>query len=136
MSGVFADVMGFLAPVDMSKANAALGSAMGITRCPCCQVFRGMKVLHSLTHCSTEAFAAAVAGCSSTPAAAADHGASNGHPEGAANGESATGGPAAGPATQLEGTASGGSVFEPPTGKEARAGAVRMMPNGKSGSFW
>ncbi len=31
------------APADMSKANGALAAAMGVTRFPTCQAFRGMK---------------------------------------------------------------------------------------------
>ncbi|BDA42376.1 probable metal chaperone YciC at N-terminal half [Coccomyxa sp. Obi] len=141
-------VVFFEAPVDMSKANAALAAAMGVTRFPCCQIFRSMKVLRSFTDCSAEALSAAIAQCSPDTA---DTGASNkalegrpspaegsnGHEEGSAKGMSVAGGSAAGAERRAEESAcSSSSVFDPPAGKEARAGATRIMPGGNTGFFW
>ena len=145
----FAGVAFFEAPVDMSKANAALAAAMGVTHFPCCQIFSSMKVLRSFTDCSAEALSAAIAQCSPDTA---DAGASSralgaarppvegstGHAEDSAKGVSADGGlTACGEARRAEETAgSSSSVFDPPAGKEARAGATRMMPGGNTGFFW
>lgn len=143
-----AGVVFFEAPVDMSKANAALAAAMGVTRFPCCQVFRSMKVLSSSTDCSAEALSAAVAQCSPDTAAkdscytalegrlSPGEGCS-GDGEGSPIEVSAAGGSAAGAARRAEENGgSSSSVFDPPAGKEARAGATRMMPGGNTGFFW
>lgn len=139
---VFADMAFFQAPADMSKANAALASAMGVTHFPCCHLFRSMKVLRSLTDCSSEALSSALAQCGSATASVDASSNSNGDRQqtaetldaranGTANGSSAAD---AGRSTGA--SASGSGVHDPPTGKEARAGATRMMPGGKTGYFW
>ncbi len=131
----------------MSKANAALGSAMGVTRFPCCQLFRSMKVLHSTTDCSADALSAALAQHSSSPSAVdassnpaegrqQPAGALNGHAEGAANGGSANGGPGGSTSGKAEAGVSSSGIYDPPAGKEARAGATRIMPGGNNGYFW
>ena len=135
---VFADMAFFQAPADMSKANAALASAMGVTRFPCCHLFRSMKVLRSLTDCSSEALSSALAQCGSATASA--DASSNSNEDRQQTAETLTahanGSSAADAGRSTGASASGSGVHDPPTGKEARAGATRIMPGGKTGYFW
>ncbi len=102
------------------------------------------QVVHSSTDCSAEALAAALAGLSlsAQPAEASEPAAASGHADGVSPGEQA-----AAPAADSEqgsragyasssGREAAGSVFDPITGRDGKAGATRIMPGGRTGYFW